>query len=110
MSTVPGGLGRAQADRASATLLTLPGWTSGRIAEAFGVRKDTMRQWRTGFRTGGVQALETRVAAGFAAVEGEAALRVAVTLLALPVADRTNWTTVRRGFNGPHSRVPFLHR
>src|ERR1700722_5423665 len=34
---------RAEADRARAVLLTLRGWTSARIAEAFGVREDTVR-------------------------------------------------------------------
>ena len=32
---------RAEADRARAIILTLSGWTSGRIAQAFGVREDT---------------------------------------------------------------------
>jgi predicted component of type VI protein secretion system len=34
---------RGEADRARALLLTLSGWTSPRIAEAFGVREDTVR-------------------------------------------------------------------
>lgn len=37
---------RGEADRARAVLLTLSGWTSPRIAEAFGVREDTVRLWR----------------------------------------------------------------
>ncbi len=37
---------RAEADRARAVLLTLRGWTSARIAEAFRVREDTVRLWR----------------------------------------------------------------
>ena len=32
---------RSEADRARAVLLTLAGWTSSKIAEAFGVREDT---------------------------------------------------------------------
>ena len=32
---------RGEADRARAILLTLSGWTSPRVAEAFGVREDT---------------------------------------------------------------------
>ncbi|MGH7112357.1 MAG: helix-turn-helix domain-containing protein, partial [Stellaceae bacterium] len=40
---------RGEADRARAVLLTLSGWTSGRIAEAFGVREDTVRLWRSTF-------------------------------------------------------------
>jgi len=39
---------RGEADRARAILLTLSGWTSPRIAEAFGVREDTVRKhWLT---------------------------------------------------------------
>lgn len=34
------GADRAEADRAHALLLTLDGWTSARIAQAFGVRED----------------------------------------------------------------------
>ena len=44
---------RGEADRARALLLTLSGWTSPRIAEAFGVREDTVRQWRGDFTRGG---------------------------------------------------------
>jgi transposase len=40
---------RGEADRARAILLTLAGWTSPRIAEAFGVREDTVRLWRSEF-------------------------------------------------------------
>ena len=36
---------RGEADRARAILLTLSGWTSPRIAEAFSVREDTVRLW-----------------------------------------------------------------
>ena len=39
---------RAEADRA--ILLTLSGWTSGRIAEPFGVREDSVRFWRIAFK------------------------------------------------------------
>ncbi len=43
------GADRAEADRARALLLTLKGWTSARIAPAFGVREDTVRLWRSDF-------------------------------------------------------------
>ena len=76
-------------------LLTLAGWTSGRIAEAFGVREDTVRLWRGDFMRGGVDALKATVAPGPAPVKSEAALRVAMPLLAEPVADRPNWTIPR---------------
>src|SRR3954447_7032311 len=53
---------RGEADRARALLLTLAGWTSPRIAEAFGVREDTVRLWRSDFMMGGVDALRRSVA------------------------------------------------
>src|SRR3954462_8120374 len=56
--------GRREGGRARAILLTLSGWTSGQIAEAFGVREDTVRVWRSAFMTGGIEALKTSVAPG----------------------------------------------
>ena len=89
------GADRAEADRARAVLLTLGGWTSGRIAEAFGVREDTVRLWRSDFMAGGVDALKASIAPGPTPVKAAAALRVAEPLLCAPVADRTNWTLAR---------------
>ena len=86
---------RGEADRARAILLTLSGWTSPRIAEAFGVREDTVRLWRSEFTRGGVEALKATVAPGPPAVKTEAALRVVTPLLEAPVADRPNWTLSR---------------
>jgi transposase len=86
---------RGEADRARAVLLTLAGWTSPRIAEAFGVREDTVRLWRSDFLRGGVEALKASVAPGPAAMKSEAALRVVTPLLEGPVADRRNWTIPR---------------
>jgi len=86
---------RGEADRARAVLLTLSGWTSPRIAEAFGVREDTVRLWRSDFARGGVEALKMSPAPGPAPVKAEAALRVATPLLEAPVADRRNWTLAR---------------
>lgn len=86
---------RGEADRARAVLLTLAGWTSPRIAEAFGVREDTVRLWRSDFVRGGVAALKATVAPGPAPVKSDAALRVAMPLLEEPVADRQNWTIPR---------------
>jgi transposase len=86
---------RGEADRARAVLLTLASWTSGRIAQAFGVREDTVRLWRSDFMRGGVEALKATVAAGPAPVKSAAALRVATPLLMEPVADRPNWTIPR---------------
>ena len=86
---------RGEADRARAVLLTLAGWTSPKIAEAFGVREDTVRFWRGAFLAGGVEALKARVAPGPVPVKSEAALRVVTPLLEAPVADRINWTIPR---------------
>ena len=86
---------RGEADRARAMLLTLAGWTSPRIAKAFGVREDTVRLWRSDFMRGGVAALKASVAPGPAPVKSEAALRVVTPLLEEPVADRRNWTIPR---------------
>src|SRR3954454_355295 len=55
---------RGAADRARAIVLTLLGWTRGQIAEAFGVREDTVRVWRSAFMTGGIEALKKSVAPG----------------------------------------------
>jgi transposase len=95
LKALAGGSDRAEADRARAILLTLGGWTSLRIAEAFGVREDTVRQWRSEFMSGGVEALETRIPPGPAPVKALAALKVAEPLLSTPVADRPNWTLAR---------------
>jgi hypothetical protein len=43
LRALAGSRDRGEADRARAILLTLSGWTSPRIAEAFGVREDTVR-------------------------------------------------------------------
>ena len=81
LNALAGSRERGEADRARAVLLTLAGWTSPRIAEAFGVREDTVRLWRSDFMSSGVEALKTRVAPGPAPVKSETALRVAVPLL-----------------------------
>src|SRR4051812_10269598 len=86
---------RGEADRARAIVLTLSGWTSGQIAEAFGVREDTVRFWRSAFRTGGIAALKTAVAPGPVPVKAACALAVAEEVLSGPVADRPNWTLPR---------------
>ena len=86
---------RGEADRARAVLLTLRGWTSRRIAEAFVVREDTVRLWRSDFMRGGFEALKASIAPGPVPVKTEAALRVITPLLEAPVADRPNWTIPR---------------
>lgn len=95
LTALANGADRAQADRARAILLTLSGWTSPRIAEAFGVQENTVRLWRCAFQSDGPEALHSRVSAGPIPVKAEAALRVASPLLNAPVADRTNWTLAR---------------
>jgi transposase len=95
LTVLAGSRARGEADRARAVLLTLAGWTSAWIAEAFGVREDTLRLWRSDFMRGGIEALKASVAPGPAPVKREAALRAAVPLLEQPVADRRNWTIPR---------------
>src|SRR6202045_3833256 len=95
LTVLAGSRDRGEADRARAVLLTLVGWTSPRIAEAFGVREDTVRLWRSDFMSGGVVALKATVAPGPAPVKSEAALRVVMPLLEAPVADRPHWTIPR---------------
>src|ERR671920_378268 len=86
---------RGEADRARAVLLTLSGWASAQIAQAFGVREDTVRFWRSTFMTGGIEALKTSVAPGPTPVKAECALAVAEEVLSGPVADHPNWTLPR---------------
>ncbi len=95
LMSLAGSRDRGEADRARAVLLTLAGWTSPRIAEAFGVREDTVRLWRSDFANGGVEALKASVAPGPPPVKSETALRVVTPLLEAPVADRPNWTIAR---------------
>ncbi len=95
LTALAGSRDRGEADRARAVLLTLAGWTSPHIAEAFGVREDTVRLWRSDFMRDGAVALNATVAPGPAPVKSEAALRVATPLLEAPVADRRNWTIAR---------------
>jgi transposase len=93
--TLAGSRDRGEADRARAVLLTLTGWTSPGIAEAFGVREDTVRLWRSDFAGGGIEALKASVAPGPVPTKSETALRVVAPLLEQPVADRRNWTIPR---------------
>ena len=95
LNALAGSRDRGEADRARGVLLTVAGWTSPQIAEAFGVREDTVRLWRSDFMKGGVAALKATVAPGPPPVKTEAALRVVLPLLAEPVANRPNWTIPR---------------
>ena len=58
LMALAGSRDRGEADRARAILLTLSGWTSPRIAEAYSVREDTVRLWRSDFSRGGIDAFE----------------------------------------------------
>ena len=95
LTALAGSRDRGEADRARAVLLTLAGWTSARIGEAFGVREDTVRLWRGDFARGGAAALKASIAPSPAPVKSETALRVIAPLLEAPVADRPNWTVPR---------------
>jgi transposase len=95
LAALAGSRDRGEADRARAILLTLSGWTSPRIAEAFGVREDTVRLWRSDFSRGGTEALKASVAPGPPPVKSEAALRAITPLLEEPVTNRPNWTIAR---------------
>jgi transposase len=86
---------RGEADRARAMLLTLSGWTSVELAEAFGVTADSVRHWRQWFVEGGVDALRSTLAPGPSPEKGERALAVAAELLRQPVENRPNWTLPR---------------
>jgi transposase len=75
LMALAGSRDRGEADRARAILLTLSGWTSSRIAEAFSVREDTVRLWRSDFSRGGTDALKASVVPGPPPVKSETALR-----------------------------------
>src|SRR4051794_41682072 len=84
-----------EADRARAILLTLSGWTSPQLAEAFGVTADSVRHWRQWFAQGGVEALRSTLAPGPSPEKGERALAIASAVLREPVENRRNWTLPR---------------
>ena len=86
---------RAEADRARAILWSSEGRTGLAIGGLLGVQADTVRQWRRRFRAGGVAALRTRPKPGKAPWKSRAALAVIEELLALPLAQRPNWTLPR---------------
>ncbi|MFV0293863.1 MAG: helix-turn-helix domain-containing protein [Paracoccus sp. (in: a-proteobacteria)] len=62
-------------DQARAILLTLAGWTADRIAQAFGVRQDTVGQWRRNFMACEVETLKMRKAPDPVPVKTKAMLR-----------------------------------
>jgi transposase len=86
---------RGEADRARAILLTLSGWTSPQLAEAFGVTAGSVCHWRQWFAQGGVEALRSTLAPGRSPEKGERALAIASAVLREPVENRRNWTLPR---------------
>lgn len=59
---------RGEADRARAVLFTVADWTSGRIAEAFRLRQDTVRLRCSNFMNDGVDEPKANVVAGLVPV------------------------------------------
>src|SRR3954454_24950743 len=110
---------RGEADRARAILLTLSGWTSGQIAQAFGVREDTVRFWRSAFMTGGLEALKKSVAPGPAPVKAERAHWLTVEWLPNYAPELNDieglWRNLKRHhlahqtFNGPNDLDRAIH-
>lgn len=86
---------REEADRARGVLLSLEGWSSFRISEAFGVKPDSVRHWRWTFGREGVSGLRARKAPGPEPVKARAALAVAEAVLTQEVCDRPSWTLPR---------------
>ena len=86
---------RAEADRARAILWSSEGRTGAVIGPLLGVRADTVRPWRRRFRAGGATALCTRPKPGKAPWKSRAALAAVEDLLAVPLAQRPNWTLPR---------------
>jgi hypothetical protein len=109
---------RGEADRARAILLTLQGWTSEEVAEAFGVTSEAVRHWRGWFSERGVHALLSSLAPGPSPSKGGQALAVAGLLLRQhddaapsgPRATRSAWPRAGRGRtgSGPRQLVTFL--
>ena len=95
LRALAGSSGREEADRARTILLSLEGWSSVRIAEAFSVAPDSVRHWRWTFGRDGVAGLRARKAPGPEPVKARAALSVVADVLAGDVADRPNWTLPR---------------
>jgi transposase len=86
---------RAEADRARAIVWSSEGRTGAVIGGLLGVQADTVRQWRRRFRAGGVAALRTRPKPGKVPWKSRAALAAIEELLAVPLAQRPNWTVPR---------------
>jgi hypothetical protein len=86
LRALAGSVDREEADRARAILLSLEGWSSFRIAEAFSVKPDSVRHWRWTFGREGISGLRARKAAGPEPVKARAALSVVAKVLTDAVA------------------------
>ena len=95
LRALAGSSDREEADRARAILLSLDGWSSLRIAEAFSVKPDSVRHWRWTFGREGISGLGARTAPGPKPVKARAALSVVTAVLSDEVSDRPNWTLPR---------------
>jgi transposase len=95
LRALAGSSDREEADRARALLLSLAGWSSFRIAEAFTVKPDSVRHWRWIFGRKGVAGLRARKAPGPEPVKARPALTVVETILSEDVSERANWTLPR---------------
>jgi Homeodomain-like domain len=102
LMALAGSRDRGEADRERAILLTLSGWTSPRIAEAFSVRKDTVQLWRRDFSRRGTDALKVSVAPGPSPVKSKTALRVVRRRLQRPPRRRPQGDRE----TGEHAAVP----
>jgi transposase len=99
-------------------LLSLAGWKSAAIGEVFGVREDTVRDWRSTFMREGLAGIKRHPAPGCSPVKAQAALAVASELFAAPVENRINWTLPRlsdeierrTGHRISHSRLSVVLR
>ena len=60
LRALAGSSDREEADWARAILLSLQGWSSVRIGEAFSVEPDSVRHWRWTFGREGVAGLRAR--------------------------------------------------
>src|SRR5258707_15402229 len=87
LETLAASRDRGEADRARAVLLTLAGWTSRRIAEAFAVREETVPLWRSNFFRRRFEKLKANIKPGPVSWKTTAALLVFTPLLETPVPD-----------------------
>ena len=81
LRALAGSSDREEADRARAILLSLEGWSSFRIGEAFSVEPDSVRHWRWTFGREGVAGLRARKKPGPEPVKARAALSVVAAVL-----------------------------